>query len=244
MSTRTILITGGSSGLGFATAKRFIAAGDQVIITGRDVAALAKAGAELGANATAIRSDTASLSDIDALFTKVQLSHGPIDVLFVNAGVVAFAPAHLTSPERFDEVVGINLRGAFFTAAKSFPYLRPGAAVIFNGSGLSCKGLPGSSVYSMTKAALVSLARTLAAEWAGSKIRVNVVSPGPADTPVHGKLGLSPEALAGMATAISSKVPLGRFGEPAEIADAVFFVAGNTYMTGTELFIDGGFAQI
>jgi NAD(P)-dependent dehydrogenase (short-subunit alcohol dehydrogenase family) len=241
---RTILITGGSSGLGLATAKRFAANGDRVIITGRDQAALDAAVRGLGPQAAAIRSDVASLDDLDALYARIAASHGKLDVVFVNAGIVTFMPAHQFDAAAFDRLVSINLRGAFFTATKAFPHLNDGAAVIFNGSGLSCKGMPGASVYSLTKAGLVSLARTLAAEWAGRRIRVNVVSPGPADTPIHGKLGLPPEALAGMATAIAAKVPLGRFGEPDEIADAVFFTAANTYMTGTELFIDGGFAQV
>ena len=241
---RNVLITGGSSGLGLATAKRFAANGDRVIITGRDQAALDAAATAIGPQATAIRSDTSDLAAIDALFARVAKSHGKLDVLFVNAGVFAFTPAHQIDAATFDHMVGINLRGAFFTATKSFAHLNDGAAVILNGSGLSCKGLPGASVYSLTKAALVSLARTLAAEWAPRRIRVNVVSPGPADTPIHGKLGLPPEAIQAMAGQIAANVPLKRFGEAHEIADAVFFTAGNAYMTGTELFIDGGFAQV
>lgn len=244
MSNRTVLITGGSSGLGLATAHRFIAGGDRVVITGRDQAALDAAVSALGPKATGVRGDVGNLADLDALYASVARSHGAIDVLFVNAGIVVFGPAHEFTAEAFDRLVGINLRGAFFTATKAFPHLKDGAAVILNGSGLSCKGMPGASVYSLTKAALVSLARTLAAEWAGRKIRVNVVSPGPADTPIHGKMGLPPEALAGMAQSIAAKVPLGRFGEASEIADAVYFTAGNGYMTGSELFIDGGFAQV
>jgi NAD(P)-dependent dehydrogenase (short-subunit alcohol dehydrogenase family) len=243
-SPRTVLITGGSSGLGLATAKRFAAAGDRVIITGRDQRALDAAVPAIGVGTTAVRADASDPAALDALYASVAKSHGAIDVLFVNAGIVVFAPAHQFTPEMFDTVIATNLRGAFFTATKAFAHLRDGAAVILNGSGLSCKGMAGASVYSLTKAGLVSLARTLAAEWAPRRIRVNVVSPGPADTPIHGKMGLPPEALAGMAQAIAAKVPLGRFGEPAEIADAVFFTAGNTYMTGSELFIDGGFSQI
>ncbi|RYG35962.1 SDR family oxidoreductase [bacterium] len=237
------VVTGGSSGIGLATARRFVDEGAFVYITGRRQTELDKAAAQLGPNAVAVQSDASSLADIDRLFKKIGEEKGRIDVLFVNAGGAKFAPIGEVTEEHFDREFDINVKGLFFTVQSSLPLFNAGGTIILNASIVASKGMPNMSVYSATKAAVRSFARTWTTDLKGSGIRVNVVSPGPIDTPGLEGLTGDPEAMkAGMATG----VPLGRVGDADEIAKAVVFLASDdsSFVAGTELFVDGGYAQV
>ncbi len=246
LNDRVAVITGGSSGIGLATAERFIADGAQVVVTGRDQKALDAAVAELGERATGIRGDVANLDDLDRLFAQVREQFGRVDVLFANAGIAPFVPFEAVTEEHFDGLFNINVRGLFFTVQKALPLLSEGASVILNASVVAQSGLPNTSVYSATKAAVRSLARTLAAELSPRGIRVNVVSPGLIETPLVGKLGLEQDELDAFAAQIVEKTPLGRTGKAEEIAATVAFLASEeaSYFTGAELVADGGMIQV
>ena len=243
---KTVVVTGGNSGIGLATAKAFAAEGANVVISGRDEAALAKAGQEIGGNALAVRADVTNFDDLERLFAKTREKFGNIDVLFVNAGIAKFAPMADTSEELFDTTIATNLKGAYFTVQKALPILNENASVIFNTTTLNNLGLPGTSVYAASKAALRSLARTLSAELIGNGIRVNAVAPGPIETPIYGKLGLPPEAVQELATGILGKVPAKRFGSAEEVANVVLFLASpdSSYIVGVEINVDGGMGQL
>ncbi len=246
LSNKVAVITGGSSGIGLATAQRFIADGAQVVISGRNQKAVHAAVAELGDKATGIRGDVANLEDLDRLFAQVREQFGRVDVLFANAGIAPFVPFERVTEEHFDSLFDINVRGLFFTVQKALPLLSEGASVILNASVVAQSGLPNTSVYSATKAAVRSMGRTLAAELAPRGIRVNVVSPGLIETPLVGKLGLSQDELDAFADQVVQQTPLGRPGKPEEIASTVAFLASDdgSYFTGAELVADGGMIQV
>ncbi len=243
---KVAVVTGGSSGIGLATAQRFIADGAEVVITGRGREGLDAAVAELGDRATGIRGDVSNLEDLDRLFAQVQAQFGRIDVLFANAGIAPFVPIEAVTEAHFDTLFDINVRGLFFTVQKALPLLSEGASIILNASVVAQSGLPKTSIYSATKAAVRSLGRTLAAELSPRGIRVNVVSPGLIETPLVGKLGLGPEELDAFAEQLAQRTPLGRAGRPEEIATTVAFLASDdaSYFTGADLVADGGMIQV
>jgi NAD(P)-dependent dehydrogenase (short-subunit alcohol dehydrogenase family) len=222
---KVAVVTGGNSGIGLATAKEFAREGARLVITGRDARTLAEAAREIGGEVLALRSDSSNLEDLDGLFAAVEERFGRVDVLFVNAGVGKFAPLEATGEALFDQIMDINLKGAYFTVQKALPLMRDGASVILNASVVAHVGFPNSSGYSASKAALLSLARTLSSELVGRGIRVNAVSPGPVETPIFGKMGLAPESIDETKRGLSEHVPLKRMGRPEEIAKAVLFLA-------------------
>jgi NAD(P)-dependent dehydrogenase (short-subunit alcohol dehydrogenase family) len=243
---KVAVVTGGNSGIGLATAKEFKEQGAQVVITGRDQQTLDEAKREIGVDVLAIRSDASSLTDIDGLFAAVNERFGHIDVLFVNAGVGKFAPVEAVTEELFDSIMDTNFKGAYFTIQKLLPLLNDNASIILNTSINAHMGMPNTSVYSASKAALITLARTLSAELLGRGIRVNALSPGPVTTPIFDRLGLSPEALDETARTIKEQVPMKRFGRPEEIAKAALFLAStdSSFVLGTEIVADGGMSQL
>lgn len=245
LHNKIAVITGGNSGIGLATAHEFKQQGARVVIIGRNPVAVAAAAAEIGGDTIGLVADVSRVADIQQAFGTIRERVGRVDVLFANAGIAKFAPLADVDEAFFQEQMSINVMGAYFTAQLALPLLTEGASVIFTSSTVSHFGMPGSSVYSMTKAALINLAKTLAVELAGRKIRVNVVSPGPISTPIFGKMGLSEAAVGELGGAILAQVPLARFGEASEIAKAVAYLASSdaAYVTGTELLVDGGMAQ-
>jgi NAD(P)-dependent dehydrogenase (short-subunit alcohol dehydrogenase family) len=243
---KVAVITGGNSGIGLATAKEFNEQGARVVITGRDQQTLVEATREIGGDVLAVRSDTSSLTEIDKLFAAVKERFGRIDVLFVNAGIGKFAPFEAVTEELFDSIMDINFKGAYFTIQKSLPYLNDNASIILNASIIANIGMPNSSVYAASKAALITLARTLSAELVGRGIRVNAISPGPITTPILNRLGLPPEALEETEKSIREQVPMKRFGRPEEIAKTALFLASSdsSFLLGTEIIADGGMSQL
>jgi NAD(P)-dependent dehydrogenase (short-subunit alcohol dehydrogenase family) len=236
------LVTGGTSGIGLATAKRFVEEGAYVFITGRRDPELAAAVKEIGRNVTGVQGDVSNLADLDRLFAQIKREKGKLDIVFANAGGAKFAPLGTITEEHYDSLFNINVKGLLFTVQKALPLMPDGASIILNASIVASKGSPDWSVYSATKAAVRSFARTWTMDLKARRIRVNAVSPGFTDTaPWH-----SIEAAGERMKIISSNVPLGRFGTPDEIAKAVVFLASDdsSYITGTELFVDGGFAQV
>src|SRR5437773_810115 len=243
---KVVLITGGNSGIGLATAKQFVNEGAYVFITGRREAELAAAKKQIGKNVTAIQGDVSNLDDLDRLFAQIKKEKGRIDIVFANAGVAKYAPFGKITEEHYDSIFNINVKGLLFTVQKALPLLPDGASIILNASIVASKGLSANSVYSATKAAVRSFARTWTTDLKDRRIRVNAISPGPIDTPGLSDLLASSETGQERKKMISNTVPLGRFGTPDEIAKAVVFLASDdsSYITGTELFIDGGFAQV
>lgn len=245
LQNKVAVITGGNSGIGLATGHELKAQGARVVIIGRKPDAVAAAATEIGGGTLGLVADVSNVAALNAAFQSIRVKYGRIDVLFANAGVAKFAPLADSTEEFFLEQMNINVKGAYFTVQMALPLLSEGASVVFTSSSVSHFGMPGSSVYSMTKAALINLAKTLAVELAGKRIRVNVVSPGPISTPIFGKMGLSEVAVGELGSAILAQVPLARFGEASEIAKAVAYLASSdaSYVTGTELLVDGGMAQ-
>ncbi len=243
---KVALITGGNSGIGLATAKEFVNEGAYVYISGRRDTELAAAVKEIGKNVTGIQGDVSNLGDLDRLFAQVKREKGKLDIVFANAGVATYAPFGKITEEHFDSIFDINVKGLLFTVQKALPLLPDGASVILNASVVASKGLSSNSVYSATKAAIRSFARTWTTDLKDRHIRVNAVSPGPIDTPGLNNLLASSGAGEQRLKALSTVVPLGRLGTPDEIARAVVFLASDdsSYVTGTELFVDGGFAQV
>jgi NAD(P)-dependent dehydrogenase (short-subunit alcohol dehydrogenase family) len=246
LQNKTALITGGNSGIGLATAKEFLEQGARVIITGRSQAALDKAKQELNGQVHTILSNTSSLSDIRGLAKEVQKITPRLDVLFVNAGIGKFAPIEAVTEEHFDEQFNTNVKGAYFTIQELLPLINDGGSIILNTSTAAHMGMAHASVYSATKAALLTLARTLSAELVSRKIRVNAISPGPIATPIFGKTGLTTEQIDGFKTSILSQLPIGRLGDPAEIARVATFFASDdsTFVLGAELIAGGGMATL
>ena len=245
LQNKIAVVTGGNSGIGLAAAHEFKAQGARVVIIGRNAEAVARAAGEIGGDTVGITADVSRVADLDRAFGQIREQLGRVDVLFAHAGIAKFLPFGEVTEEFFLEQTAINVKGAYFAAQKALPLLPDGAAIIFTSSTVAHFGMPGSSVYSMTKAALINLAKTLAVELAGRKIRVNVVSPGPITTPIFSKMGLSAAAAGELGGAILAQVPLGRFGEAGEIAKAVAYLASSdaAFVTGTELLVDGGMAQ-
>jgi NAD(P)-dependent dehydrogenase (short-subunit alcohol dehydrogenase family) len=242
---KTALVTGGNSGIGFSTARLLVQEGGRVAITGRDPKTLEAARLELGPGAIAIRSDTGDLAALPALVKEVEARLGKLDLLFLNAGIAEFATLAGSTAELWDRTFQTNARGAYFTAQAFAPLLNKGGSIVFNTSAVDVKGLPNTSVYSASKAALRSLARTLSAELLGQGLRVNAVSPGPITTPIFGRLGLPKEAQQAMEQQMASLTPMGRLGAPEEVAKAVLFLAADaTYTTGLDLPVDGGLTQL
>ncbi|HEY1481792.1 MAG TPA: SDR family oxidoreductase [Candidatus Acidoferrum sp.] len=243
---KVAVVTGGNSGIGLATAQRFLEEGAKVAISGRNQKTLEDAAKLLGDGVLVLQADTASLKETEKFLAAVEKKLGKIDVLFVNAGVAKFAPISETSEGLFDEQFDINIKGAYFTIQKALPHLNDGASIILNTSVLSSTGVAGASAYSATKAALRSVARTAAAELVGRGIRVNAVAPGPIVTPIFGRTGLTQEAMDSFSKELIETVPMKRFGQPEEVAGTVAFLASKdaSYITGVEINVDGGIGQI
>jgi len=246
LSGKTAVITGGNSGIGLATAKLFLREGAQVAILGRDGKTLESAAQELGNKALVLKADVSSLEQIDAAVKEVSNKLGKVDILFANAGIAEFRPMEQVDADFFDTTFNINVKGLFFTVQKFLPLLRDHGAVLFTTSVVNQKGWPGTSVYSASKAAVRSLARTLAAELAPRHIRVNAISPGPIETPIFARMGLPPDALQQMAEGILQQSPMHRFGTADEVAKVALFLASDqsSYLTGGEICVDGGLAQL
>jgi len=245
-ANKTVLVTGGNSGIGLATALQFAKEGARVIITGRDEAALERAKAQLGAGAIALKNDQGDIQAGKLLARTLREQGITLDAVFVNAGVAKFGALEQIDEALWDQTFDINVKGVFFAIQALAPLLNKGAAVILNGSINAHIGMPNSSVYAASKAALISFAKTLSAELIGQGVRVNVVSPGPVSTPLYGKLGISGEQLDQMAASIEQQIPIKRFGTPDEVAGAVLFLSSPeaAYIVGTELIVDGGMSQL
>jgi len=243
---KVAVITGGNSGIGLATAKEFAREGAKIVISGRDEKTLAQAGREIGGEVLAVQTDVAKLSDIDKLYAAVKERFGKIDVLFVNAGIGIFKPLEAVTEDDFDLQMNVNLKGAYFTIQKALPLFNDNASIVLNTSINAHLGMPNSSIYAASKAAVISFARTMSAELVGRGIRVNALSPGPVQTPIYDRLGLPPEQLEEFAENIKSQIPMGRFGEPEEIAKAALFLASSdsSFILGTEIIADGGMSQL
>lgn len=240
LENKVAVITGGNSGIGYATAKVLAAEGAKVIITGRNQEAIRAASSEL--DVRGFVADQSNLEEIDTLISSLKDEFGRVDILFLNAGIASFAPLEFASEEHYDSIMNINVKGVYFTLQKFLPLLNEGGSVIFNTSINANVGMPNSGVYAASKGALLSLNRVFATELASRKIRVNAISPGPIETPVYSKLGLSEEALNALGETMSKKVLLNRFGQPDEIAKTVLFLASDdaSFITGTEVIADGG----
>src|SRR6059036_704693 len=240
------LITGGNSGIGLATAKQFVNEGAYVYITGRRDPELARAVKEIGRNASGVQGDVANLGDLDRLFAQIKRDKGKLDIVFANAGVARYSPLGKITEESYDSIFNINVKGLLFTVQKALPLLPDGASIILNASIVASKGFSSNSIYSATKAAVRSFARTWTTDLKDRRIRVNAVSPGSTDTPGLNDLLASTETGQQRLKMISNSVPLGRLGTPNEVAKALVFLASDdsSYITGTELFVDGGFAQV
>jgi NAD(P)-dependent dehydrogenase (short-subunit alcohol dehydrogenase family) len=246
LNNKVAVITGGNSGIGLATAQEFIREGAKVIIVGRDRDGVNEAVKSLGNGAIGIQGDVSNLGDLDRLYATVSDRVGKIDIIVVNAGVAPFRPVEQVDEAHFDKIIDVNVKGAYFTVQKALPLLNEGASIVLVASSATELGLPGTSVYSASKAALRSFSRTLSAELVGRGIRVNTVSPGPVETPLFGKTELPPEAIEEAGETILSKVPMKRMAQSEEIAKTILFLASSdsSYVLGAELFVDGGMAQI
>ncbi len=246
LTGKVALVTGGSAGIGLATAREFINEGAFVYITGRRRAQLDSAAALLGNMAKGVRADASKMADLDSLYKQIRQERGNLDVLFVNAGGGSFASLGQITEEQFDETFNTNVKGVLFTVQKALPLIPNGGAIVLNASIVSVQGNPSFSVYAASKAAVRSFARGWTNDLKSRKIRVNVVSPGPIDTPGLSGLASTEEQRNALYHQLASKVPLGRLGKPEEIAKAVVFLASDdaSYITGIELFVDGGTVQV
>ncbi|MBV6654814.1 MAG: SDR family oxidoreductase [Mameliella sp.] len=240
LSGKVAVVTGGNSGIGYATAESLKASGAQVVITGRSASKVEEAANELQVEGIVV--DVSDLNAIDQLVAKVSQGYGKVDILFVNAGIFAPAPVGQITEEMFDHQMGINFKGAVFTIEKFLPILNDGASIINLSSVNAYTGMPNTAVYAASKAALNAYTRTAATELAPRKIRVNAVNPGPVQTPIFNKTGRPAEQLSGFAQAMQNRVPLKRFGQPKDVANLVVFLASDeaSFITGGEYNIDGG----
>tara|TARA_R110000868_G_scaffold165328_2_gene398323 strand:+ start:1146 stop:1907 length:762 start_codon:yes stop_codon:yes gene_type:complete len=245
LAGKIAVITGGNSGIGLATAKRFVEEGAHVVITGRREKELAEAAALIGKNVTTVAGDITRLEDLDRLYAVVKEKHGHIDVLYANAGWGEVAPIGAATEAHFEKTFDLNAKGTFFTVQKAIPLFKDGGSIILTTSAANVMGLPTFAVYAATKAAVRSFVRAWAVELKDRNIRVNAVSPGPIETPALEKAGIPPELLDQAIAGFASQVPLGRRGRPEEIAATVAFLASeeSSYITGVELAVDGGMAQ-
>jgi NAD(P)-dependent dehydrogenase (short-subunit alcohol dehydrogenase family) len=247
LAGKIAVITGGSSGIGLATAKHFVNEGAYVFITGRRQAELDAAVAEIGQNVTGIQGDISNLADIDRLYATVKQQKGKLDIVFANAGTGEFAPLGQITEQHFDKTFNVNVKGLLFTVQKSLPLLQSGSSIILNASIVASKGMPAFSVYSATKAAVRSFARTWSVDLKDRHIRVNTISPGVVPTPAYNNvLGMTEEQVDQFVQSSLPNIPSGRAGTADEIAKAVVFLASDdsSYVNGIELFVDGGLAQI
>jgi len=246
LSGKVALVTGGNSGIGLATAKLFSAEGAKVIITARSEETFKKAKAELGTQFTVIKADVSDPKQLSGLYAQIKETHGGLDVLFANAGIALFKPTAEIDEAFFDSQFNTNVRGLFFTVAKALPLLRKGSTVILNASVVASKGIAGASVYSATKAAVRSFARSWTAEIPVQDIRFNVLSPGPIETPIYGKMGMPADQVAGFSEHMKSQVPAKRFGSADEMAKVALFLASSdsSYLAGADIVADGGLGQI
>ena len=242
LNDKVAVITGGTTGIGFAAAKRFLDEGATVVITGTNPDTLATAKAELNGRAQVIASDASKEGDVKALFHQVKEEYGRVDVLFLNAGIARFSPWEDHSEDDFDRQFAINVKGPWLAIKHAIPLLREGSSVIATTSVANQIGMPGASAYASTKAALRQMVRVAAAELSPRGIRVNAVSPGPIETPIYGKTGMPAEAVDELATGIVSQVALGRFGSAEEVANVALFLASDesSYVQGQEFVVDGG----
>jgi len=243
---KVAVVTGGNSGMGLATAREFARRGAKVVISGRDEKTLAAAAQSIEGETLAVRADVSRLEDLDRLFAETKAKFGSIDILFANAGVGKFGSLEESTEELYDQIMNINLKGAFFTLQKALPILNDGGSIVVNTSVASHKGFPNFSVYSASKAGLRSLVRSIAGELAPRNIRVNAVAPGPIDTPIFTRFDMTPQAAHEVKEGFATSVPLRRMGTPEEVALAVAFLASSdaSYITGVELNVDGGMGQI
>jgi len=246
MENMVAVITGGISGMGLATAELFKEEGAKVIVNARSTQRLVEAREDLNGRVDdIILADVAKTGDLEVFFKEVADRHGKIDVLFLNAGIAVFAPIQAVDEQMFDQLIDVNLKGVFFGIQKALPYLNDGASIILNTSIANQSGTPNTSVYSATKAAVRSIARSVGAELVERKIRVNAISPGPIETPIFNKMGMPEEEVTGLKQFAASLVPMGRMGDAKEIAAAALFLASSdsSFITGTELVVDGGSTQ-
>ena len=246
LEDKIAVVTGGTTGIGLATAKRFVEEGARVYVTGRRHDALEAAVAAIGDNVTGVQADSSKPADLDRLFTQVALEHGHIDVLFVNAGGGTMLPLGEITETQFDDTFARNVKGVLFTVQKALPLLSTGASVILTSSTTSVKGTAAFSVYSASKAAVRNLVRSWILDVKGRGIRINAISPGPIETPGLRALAGTPELEGDLLGHLASHVPMGRLGRPEEIAQAVVFLASDdaSFVNGIELFVDGGLAQV
>lgn len=246
LKDKVAVITGGNSGMGLATAQRFVAEGAYVFITGRRQSELDAAVKQIGRNVTGVRGDVSNLADLDRLYAKVKEQKGRIDILFANAGVGEFAPLGTITEAHFDKIFSVNVKGLLFTVQKALPLFQDGSSIILNASVGASKGVGATSVYSASKAAIRSFARTWTVDLKHRKIRVNTISPGPIDTPIFDSIAQTEKEINQIKANLVAAVPIGRMGSPDEIAKVVSFLASDdsSYITGIELCVDGGMAQI
>jgi NAD(P)-dependent dehydrogenase (short-subunit alcohol dehydrogenase family) len=239
---KVAVVTGGNSGIGLATAKAFAREGASVVISGRDEATLKAAEKEIGHRAMAVKADASRLSDLDALMEKVKSRHKKIDALFVNAGVGKFVPFDQVTEAFYDEIMNVNVKGVFFTVQKALPLMGPGSAVVLNASINAHKGMPGTTVYGPSKAAVKNMAKTMSADLVPKGIRVNSISPGPIESALLKRIGMTDEQLKQTNEWILGQVPLKRFGTGDEIAEAVLYLCSPAagFTVGADLVIDGG----
>lgn len=246
LQDRTAVITGGNSGIGLATAKRFADEGAAVYIVGRRQAELDQAVQAIGGHVRAVQADVTQLTDLERLYAIVKQERGGLDVLFANAGAIEQRALEAITTEHYEQTFDVNVKGLIFTVQKLLPLMRAGGSVILTGSVAGVKGLPAHDTYSAAKAAVRSLARTWTMEWKGRGIRVNVISPGAIDTPIIDSQAATPEQAGALRAAFAVATPLGRLGRPEEIAAAALFLASDdsSFVTGIDLFVDGGLAQV
>ncbi len=243
---KRILITGGTSGIGLETARQFLLEGARVIVTGRNEKTIASAREALGKDAAIVQADAGSVAEQAVIASAVREHFGQLDAAFINAGIGDFRPLGQWDEAGFDRLFAVNLKGPFFLMQALSPLLANPASVIFTASIIAHLGMPNASAYAATKAGLISLARSLSSELVPNGVRINVISPGPVTTPIYGKLGLTEEQLQQMADTFKAQIPVGRFGDPVEIAKAAVFLASDesSFMVGGEMVLDGGFGTL
>ncbi len=246
LTGKTALITGGTTGIGMATARLFLQEGARVAVTGQDAGRVAQAAAQLGEGAIVLRADVASRTDMLALAARLQQAFGKLDVVFANAGVAQPMPFADVDDDHIDSQLDVNFKGVIYTVHSMLPLLNNPSSIVLTATAMTEKGVAGMSVYAATKAAVRSLARTLSAELAPRGVRVNAISPGLIETPIYGKLGLPPEAVQAWAGSLLTGVPAARFGQAQEVAKAVLFMASDdsSYMLGENVLLDGGMATM